>query len=354
MIDKNFCMSSFLSFRYIERPDINFAEGFQHQNIQSTPQKEKVRVRSASDIDSSIKATFKNLENKKLGLLLSGGMDSAILASYMPGADAYTFRFLNGEYQTEELQRAEYYAHIYGLNLHYVDINWQTVENFLRPVMESKAAPVHSIEPQLFQAAIEAKSNGIECLIIGESSDLIFGGMDQLLAKDWKFDEFVERYTFLNPKLVLNEPVDMSYLFEKYRQGDNIDFLRFMDEVFSIESSSSYFNAFKAADIAYCDPYSRLIMAEPLDLKRVRNGEPKYLIRDLFKMKYPNFPVPFKNPMPRPVDYYFANWSGPTRSEFKENINLDKLSGNQRWQLYCLEEFLNLIDSLKLSKVSSH
>ena len=96
--------------------------------------------------------------------------------------------------------------------------------------------------------------------------------MDKLLAEDWDFDKFAKRYTFLDPKLVLKNRVDVSDLFEKYRLPDNkIDFLTFMDEVYSIESSSSYLNAFNAAKIDYYDPYAILKMAEPLDLKRVRN-----------------------------------------------------------------------------------
>jgi len=49
--------------------------------------------------------------------------------------------------------------------------------------------------------------------------------MDKLLAKDWDFDEFAKRYTFLDPKFVLKNPVDVSDLFERYRLPYNkIDF----------------------------------------------------------------------------------------------------------------------------------
>ena len=44
--------------------------------------------------------------------------------------------------------------------------------------------------------------------------------------------------------------------------------------------------------------------------------------------------------MPRPVDVYFKNWDGPTRSEFKKNLDMNKFTGNQKWQMYCLERFL--------------
>ena len=167
---------------------------------------------------------------------------------------------MGGDFQKEELTRAEYYAKYYGLNLHYVDITWDTVENHLEAVMKAKCAPVHSIEPQILQAALQAKSDGVEMMFVGESSDLVFGGMDGLLAKDWTFDEFMERYIFTKPEAVLAEPVSVQYLFERYRQGEGIDFLKFMDDIFSIESSSSYFNAFGVAGMPYYDPYARLKM----------------------------------------------------------------------------------------------
>lgn len=341
MVDKNFCMSSYLAFRYIEDKDKNFYEGLSHKNFVPLKDEERIYVKTAEDIDEAIKNNFLKVKDKKLGILLSGGMDSAILAAYMPGTDAYTFRFLGGQLEQEELRRAEYYAKYYGLKLHYVDIDWNTVENYLDACMKSKGAPVHSIEPQILQGALQAKVDGIEMMVVGESSDLIFGGMDQLLSKDWTLDEFKNRYIFIQPQDVLKEPCDMGYLFERYRNSEKIDFLRFMDDVFSIESSSSYMNAFHVAEMPYYDPYANLKMAEALDLNRVRNGESKYLIRDLFRMKYPEMPVPDKIPMPRPVDAYFTEWKGVTRKEFKDNLDISKFKGNQKWQLWCLERFLN-------------
>ena len=342
-------MSSYLAFRYIERDGIDFYDGLRHHNIPLPNESQLTFVRTAQDIDVEIQKVFDNLKGEKLGICLSGGMDSAILASYMRGCDAYTFRFLGGDYQKEELARAEYYAQYYGLNLHYVDIDWNTVEQYLPIVMRAKNAPVHSIEPQLYQAAIQAKADGVTRMIVGESSDLIFGGMDQLLSKDWTVEAFQQRYTFLDPARVLKEPVDMSYLYERYRQGgDKIDFLHFMDDVFSRESSSSYYNAFAAADMPYTDPYALLRMADPLDLHRVRNGESKYLIRELMHNKYPEIPVPNKVPMPRPVDAYFKDWCGPKRPEFRRDIDMTQFTGNQKWQMYCLEQFLNMYEPLRI------
>lgn len=351
MIDKQFCMSSYLAFRYIyrEKADVEFYEGLKHRtNVYINPT-EKVLVKDAQETDVVIQKVFDSLKGERLGLLLSGGMDSAILASYMRGCNAYTFRFLGGYFQKEELQRAERFAVYYGLSLHYVDINWDIIMEALPHVMASKGAPVHSIEPQLYVAAQQAKRDGVARLIIGDGSDYVFGGMDKLLSRDWNYTNWKERFTYLNPALVLKEPVDMDYLFQRYKTGENdIDWLKMMDEVATEESYSSYENAFCAAQIPYTDPYDHLLLSKPLDLKRIRSGESKYVIRALFKMKYPDLPLPEKNPMPRPVDEYFKNWQGPTRPEFRRDIDMSALTGNQKWQLYCLEQFLNMYEPLKI------
>ncbi len=343
MVDKKYCMSSYMAFRYIEDDGKDFYADGKHRNMTLLPIEERIPVHTSDDIDREIAKAFSKMKTKKLGIMLSGGMDSAICASYMSDSDAYTFRFLNGEFHQEELKRAEYYAAYYGLRLHYVDISWDTVEQHIDTVMKAKAAPVHSIEPQIFQAAIQAKADGIEMMIVGESSDIIFGGMDQLLSQDWSFDDFVNRYTFTKPEDVLSDPDDIQYLYERYRlPGNKIDYLRFMDEIYSVESPSSYMNAFGAAGMPYYDPYAKLIMADKLDLVRIRNGESKYLIRELMAKKYPEIPVPSKVPMPRPVDEYFKDWKGPKRHEFKSNIDMQKFTGNQKWQMWCLERFLDM------------
>ena len=54
------------------------------------------------------------------------------------------------------------------------------MEKHLDAVIKAKAAPVHSIEPQILQAALQAKSDGVEMMFVGESSDLVFGGMDEI------------------------------------------------------------------------------------------------------------------------------------------------------------------------------
>ena len=347
MVDKSYCMSSYLSLRYVEDDNKQFYDGMHHQIYKQPSFERKVVVSDAHDIDIALYNVFRIISNEKLGLLLSGGMDSSILASFMPeGADAYTFRFHGGKYQKDELERAELYANYYHLNLHYVDIDWNTVDKYVDIVMEHKGAPVHSIEPQLYAAAIQAKEDGVTMLVFGDAADYVFGGMDGLLSRNWSYDQYVKRAIYVNPAEVLKKPYDMNYLFERYRIGKHsIDYLRFYDEIVTDESYASYENAFETAKIDYIDPYELLKMSKPLDLGRIRNGDTKYLIRDLFRQKYPEMIAPAKLPMPRPVDDYFAEWEGPKRKEFREDIDIQKYSGNQKWLLYCLERFLNNYDN---------
>ena len=342
-------MSSYLALRYVEKHDIGFFDGMLPRKNVHIDESTKIKVQNAVDVNNAIQDTFDKLQDEKIGLLLSGGMDSAILATYMKGKDAYTFRFLGGTYQQEELARAERFAAYCDMHLHYVDINWEVIQNALPIVLQSKGAPVHSIEPQLYIAAKQAQGDGITRLIIGNGSDYIFGGMDKLLSKDWTKQEFIQRYTYLNPIEILKNPVEMNYLYDRYSTGENcINWLGFLNDISTEESYSSYDNAFAAASMPYTDPYSRLLLTEPLDIARIRKGESKYIIRELFHMRYDGIPLPEKVPMPRPVDIYFENWGGPTRPEFRRDINMSKYTGNQKWQMYCLEQFLNMYEPLKI------
>ena len=343
MIDKNYCMSSFLAFRYIADDNKDFAEGMHHMLCKRVPETYKKLISDADDAELVIQNTIRMVRGERLGIMLSGGMDSAILASFLPkGTDAYTFRFLGGNFQSDELRRAEQFAQLYGLHLHYVDIDWTTVERNVDIVMNNRQAPVHSIEPQIYEAAMQAKADGVTMMVIGDESDYVFGGMNGLYSQDWDYQSFIDRYIYVNPQEVLCDPADISSVFEPYRLGPNsLNWIQLMDEIMVDESRQSYLNAFTAAGLSYIDPYSIMKMAHPLDIKRLRNGDSKYIIRDLFRRRYPEFNVPEKLPMPRPVDKYFETWEGPHRDEFRKDIDLSRYKGNQRWLIWCLERFLN-------------
>lgn len=349
IIDKNFCLSSYFAFRYIYKDNYDFYPDLHHRTFDSDTRSNNIRVKTATDIDQAIQKQIDHLyqEHRQIGILLSGGIDSATIASYLkPGSNAYTFTSDVSDIFNPDIERARLYCKKNKLNHHLINISLGDYEKYTPIVMQAKGEPVSAIEPQLYKAALKANDNGDELLLTGNGADSNFGGMDKLISKDWTTAEFIKRFTFLDPTLVLNQPKDMTEIFYKYSRDDGtIDYMSFMENIYDVESDSSYLNAFQTAKMPHYDPFSNLVMAEPLDLKRIRSGDSKYLIRETFAKRYPGFTAPEKIPMPRPVDAIFANWPGPTRPEFRTDIPMDKLTGNQKWQLWCAELFLNLYEN---------
>lgn len=275
--------------------------------------------------------------------MLSGGMDSAILASYLPkGTIAYTLNFDSPDARNE-ISGASYFASLKQLDLRIININRHEYLNQLDELFESKGAPFHSIEPQILIALKRAKLQGSEGVIFGENADTLFGGFDRLLTYSNKATEFIPRYIYFNPYEVLAKPVDVNNIFKPFIQEDKIDIHRFISRVFAEEGLNSYLNPARAAQINCISPYSKLVLKGPLDINRVRNGENKYLIRELFNLRYPGVIVPDKLPMPRAIGVWLSNWQGPKNSVFK-NLEMHNFSSDQKWMLFCAEKFLEYLE----------
>lgn len=64
-IDKNYCMISYMAFRYIEKDDMDFYLGMHHKNIIPIPDNDKVSVHTADDIDAAIEKQIEKFANVK-------------------------------------------------------------------------------------------------------------------------------------------------------------------------------------------------------------------------------------------------------------------------------------------------
>lgn len=344
MINKQYCMSHYLAFRFVADENMNFFEGLTHKVFKPIPKNKITLVKNIQDMDEVIKERIREFYvPNKTAILLSGGMDSAILASYLPkGTPAYTFKCI-AQGAIDETEKARKYADKYGLKHHIIEMNWSDFEELTPEILKADGVPFHSIEVQLLKAARYAKSQGIERIIIGDSADYVFGGMDKLLTSDWSTDAFIKRYNYIEPSEALVEPVDVKSQYDKYKREDNtIDVWKLMNEDMLLESLNSYEDAFSIAGVKYLDPYSHMKMAEPLDMERVRRGESKYLVRELFATRYPDIPVPQKIPMPRAMTQWLKDYK-VSRPEFIPNCT-ENMTGDQKWLCWCLEQFLNLHD----------
>lgn len=344
MVDKNFCMSSYLAFRTIIDDDKSFKDGI--TPILYDNRYERKNVYSSLELEEKLRDVVEKTTKKyKTALCLSGGIDSAILAKFIPkGSVAYTFRcVVPGVQVTDETPNAAIYAKECGLEHRIVDIYREDLDLLSPALMKHKGAPMHSIEIQIYKAALQAKADGFECLIFGESADLNYGGLSNLHSREWSVGEFMDRYFYVKPWHALKEPVDMMKYIIPYEKDGKIDIHEFCRHPFYKEAMGSYTNACDTAGIVLECPYAHTYMGNKLDINRIRNGQNKYLVREIFERLYPDFVIPQKLPMPRATNEWFASWEGPTRPEFWPHCT-DNMDGDQRWYVYALEKFLNLIE----------
>ena len=286
----------------------------------------------------------------KAALALSGGIDSAVLAKFMPkGSTVYTFKcIVPGMQVTDESPAADRYAEECGLVHKIVEIYWEDFEKFSPVLMKNKGTPIHSIEVQIYKASLQAKEDGFNTLIFGESADLNYGGLSDLLSKDRTVGDFIQRYAYVMPFKALKDYVIPMETITPYINDGYVDVHEFCRNPFFIEAMGSYSNATETAGIKLETPYACTYMGIPMDYERLRKGENKYLVREVFSRLYEGFTVPTKTPMPRPMNEWFKDWSGPVRPEFWPHCT-DDMNGDQRWLVWCLERFLDLLDKGELN-----
>lgn len=305
----------------------------------------RVPVTNSYELERHLKERIASVAGPNTALALSGGIDSAILARFMPeGSLAYTFKcIVPGVQVTDESPAAARYAKECGLRHNIVEIYWEDFERYADELMLQKGAPIHSIEVQIYKAALQAKENGIDTLIFGEAADAVYGGLSGLLFKEWRIGEFIQRYSFLLPYMVLKNPELPIEPYKQWEKDGFVDPHQFISNVFIQESVASYLNAAKLAGVKIVLPYPETYLAGDIDYSRIRAGENKYFVREVFQRLYPDYDVPPKTPMPRPMNEWFKDWNGPERKEFWENA-VEGLTGDQKWLVWILERYLNIHD----------
>lgn len=343
--DKKYCMSSYLMYRTVSDQNKSFSETV--RNNRPDIQFSRQPIKTSEELEAALRERVRQAtQDGKAALALSGGIDSAILAKFMPkGSTAYTFKcIVPGIEVVDESKAAARYAEACGLKHKVIEIYWEDMVKYAPVLMRNKGLPIHSIEVQVYKAALAAKADGFERIIYGESADCVFGGLSSILSRDWKVGEFVDRYAYVMPYKVLKESELVLEPITRHEKGGYVDPHEFMSTEFYPESVGSYVNASETADMGLVVPYAECILDTPLDYARIRSGENKYLVREVFSRLYADFQIPPKTPMPRPTNEWFKEWAGPVRDEFWPHCT-DGMTGDQKWLVWCLEQFLNMIDA---------
>lgn len=340
--DIDYCMNSYLMYRTIVNKECRFSDTvapwFYNNNSFRKP------ISSSAELDDHLNEEINHILSKgPVALMLSSGMDSAILASYLPaGTETYTLH-CKAESGIDETAAAKRYADLNGLNHKVIEITWNDYEKFSVPLMKQKGCPIHSIEVQVYKAAIQAKNDGIKTLIFGETADIIYGGHSQLLSRDWNLEQFTERFSFVDVNKVLHKPNKIyEPITPHLKDNGTVDVFGFLNAFEYDVSLGFYNNACRLGNIDFFSPYASSILGIPLDINRIRNGEGKYIIRELFIKKYPDLPIPDKTPLPRPMSEWLNEWTGPLHKYLIPD-HIPEMTGDQKWYIYALNRFLTEI-----------
>lgn len=341
IVDPVYCASSFFQFRMVEDAGHIFAPGIYPRRFEipggRTPVHDSIELEGAlrNAVDSS-------LESGKCALMLSSGIDSAILAKMMPeGSKAYTLRCC-APGAVDETGQAKLYADICRLDHEIIDITWDDYARYTPSLLMHMGQPIHSIEPQIHKAALTAKAAGFDTLIFGETADIIYGGHSIQLCREFGLDEYIEYHNFIDPREVLKDGVIIREPYERHFVDGRMDVYAFLNDIHLRQSPNSYVDACSLAGIKFAAPYLTTELAVPLDLDRIRAGENKYLVREVFHRLYPDMGQPKKLPMPRALAQWMADWPGASRPEFWPGVGRD-MTPDQKWYIYITEMFMNMV-----------
>ena len=344
----SFCLSSYLAFRYVAKRDCTWLPGICPE-FPSPPGGDPISVGTSREILSALRELLDNNSgHEDTAIFLSGGIDSAILAALLPeGSKAYTINFVSTS-GVKEAERAIEHASTCGLNHCVVDVTWDDYEFYEEELMIHKKAPLHAVEVALYKAASVARDDGVKSIVLGNGADSTFGGLDKLLSVDWPFEEFIDRYTFVKPDDVLAESCDIREVYEPYRVGENIDYVGFLKTVHGMGVIQAFNNAIHSVGLDIVEPFEGLKLKGQLDLNRIRSGEPKYLLVEVFNQLFPNLEPPTKVAFARPMDEWLSDYKKPLSSVFKADLDLTDFSGDQKYLIHCLDKFILLLENGKI------
>jgi len=343
-LDKS--IDEFLAFQHLYS-NIGWTEGIhnrKYDEYSECPRNIKVNNGKEAVIELT---KFKNKllnYNKKIGILISSGIDSATIAKMLP-ENSYAFYATYVEREKDpEIDIVKKYCKINKLNLIIVDVSWKDYNDNIDYLMSVKKNPIHPCEIPVYMCCKKAKEMNINVLLSGWGADTHFGGMDKLISKDWKLYDFKKRYEYCPRIKEDNEFLDNSY--KKFINKNNIiNTQEFLTYNYHIMTIKSFFYLPELFGLLHLPLWGYIGLNHELNIKRVRNGEPKYVILEAFKILYKNDNINITNKIPFtiPTDIYMKEHFNDIKyhNKLKKYIDNNKnLSAQQLWMVYILNRFL--------------
>lgn len=303
---------------------------------------EQAIISNSNDLDSYLTKYFNDYDFSKTGIFLSGGIDSVIMASYCPrGMYAFTVRY--PEYrEVDEADRAKFFADKFGLKLIVVDVTFDDVLRIHDKLSVFKKRPLSSIEIGLFAMCEEAKKRGLKNIITGMGGDGLCGGFFNLLSKKWTNDEFVKRFTYLEPSIVLKKYDNCLEFFEKHFGEPYFDMMGFLDDVEDSYTLSYFLSSIEFFNLKLVAPYENCVRNFPINVEDLLNGNEKPVLRQLYKKRTNEEFVGRKYPMPRPTKIWQEKYGKIMNDEFYDDAYQRCSNPEQKWIVYTCDRFISL------------
>lgn len=331
------CVGCFLRYRSFPHKITPFSEK-KHFGVD----KSVVKISNEDNLNQYLDCYFKNIDFSKTGIMLSGGIDSSLLASYMPrGCYAFTIAYPEMR-NKDEVKRARQFANQFGLNLVIVEVTFDDVLRFHDELVINKGQPLSSIEIGIYKMCLEAKKHNLSTLITGMGADGVFGGTFYLMSRDWTNEEFVKRFSYIEPKIVMKEPVDSLEFFEMYYGTPYFNMFGFLDDVESEYTVTYFANPCDLAGIKLLAPFESCVRDFELDRVGILNGQEKIILRKLFKIKTGFEFKGIKKAFPRPTEFWEHLYSKKLDVMFYSD-SYDRLSNSeQKWILFTTNRFVEI------------
>jgi len=292
-------------------------------------------LKSAFEINEFVKDRISNLD--KPALLLSGGMDSAIMVPHLPkGAVAYT-TYHEGD-ERFEVDLAKNYCDRFQIEHRVIEIQAKDYLNTIDKLMTNKKMPLSPAEPIFYLAAKKASEDGYYDVITGGAADARLGGFRNL-RKNRSLNSFEQKLNknYLNPRKILKQGLSIKYLLDEYRLDKKnffgnytVDTDKFLREV-GLERFA-YDNAISSGGCRHIAPLADFIF----NFDKAKNHKkPKYVIEEIFQSIYGQRP-PKKLGIHKPISL-LSDYK-PESYIFRK-LNWTKLKYPQKFLVYSLDRF---------------
>lgn len=295
------------------------------------------RVYSIDEMLDYIRARVSGIarDGGKIGCLLSGGMDSAVIAGFLPsGSIAYTFDYPEVSRCSEWLEARDFIKP--GVMHKKVTISKADFFNAASELTQLLKEPVVPHAPAIFLAAVQASQDGCTHLLNGVGADGRFGGFPELYKASRKNEFLVAlKKKFVDPETVMRDPVDVTTLVEDYVTADIVDVQRYLVEVGT--EGTAVADTIRCANITPGNLFGEIQYGGSFIEEGLLG---KKFIKRAFSIVWPSMAPRKKKALAVPYSKWLKSWQPTHPSIRSDSLSSEGLRSKNRMQIFAVDLYL--------------